>query len=197
MWKKATIQKPRIYLVTGLYELRDVTAKTDSALSGEFEVGVSDSVITTTTGVPIGGTIGPFGDQSALEANITMEGPAIWAASFKRLDANFMKATTSLHVALSPMTLIRLEEDFTSSGHLRSSSDGVELTEQISWPFDLADTVKLLAANAATLEVHDVEELPADDEEARANYWKCFNVAEERINEGISNINADYLTRAS
>jgi hypothetical protein len=188
VWRKATLQKPRIYLVTGLYELSEVTARTASTASGDFEVGISDTIMATTTGAPVGGTIGPLGDHSMLEANITMRGPAIWAASFKRLDAHFMKAATIEDTSSSPTTLIRLNEDFTSQGHLRGSSNQSTVTRQIPWTPDEEGLTKLLDANAATIQVEDLAELLEEDDEAASKYWKWFDVAERRINEGISNL---------
>ena len=136
----------------------------------------------------MGGTIGPLGDRSMVRANIAMRGPAVWAASFKRLDAQFMKAAIFEDTGPYPTTLIRLNEDVTSRGHLRSSSDQLAATKQIPWTSDDQDsTEQLLDANAATIQIEDVAELLEGDDEVTSKYWKWFDVAERRILEGISN----------
>jgi hypothetical protein len=188
LWRKTTLQKPRIYLVTGLYELAEVTARTTSARTGDFEVGISDTIIATTTGAPIGGTIGPLGDHSILSANVTMRGLAIWAASFKGLDVHFLRTAILDDTGPFSTTFIKLNEDYTSRGHLRGSSDQPTVTEQIPWTFDEGPTEQLLNANAATIQIEDVAELLKGDDEVASKYWKWFDVVERYIVEGISNL---------
>jgi hypothetical protein len=145
--------------VTGLCELGEVTARTTSARTGDFDVGVSDTIIATTTGAPVGGTIGPLGDHSMLSANVTMRGPAIWAASFKKLDVHFVKAAILESAGPSPTSFIRLNDDFTSRGHLRGSSDQPTVTKQIPLTSDEGPTKQLLDAIAASIQIEDVAEL--------------------------------------
>ncbi|KAH8647036.1 hypothetical protein BGZ60DRAFT_423995 [Tricladium varicosporioides] len=189
--KTATLQKPRIYCVTGIYELTDVVAKTNDASSLNLAASVSDTVMGAATGVPIGATIGPFADGKTMEANLTMAGPAIWAARFHRLSVAFLRMSTKGDTTLPPTTTIKLYPDVTFVHGVRKSEAETNTTEQIAWPKNIEkDGENLLAANAVTVTISEPEELSDDGEdniEGKVdNYWTKFTTAESRIAKGIN-----------
>jgi hypothetical protein len=191
--KRITLQKPRVYCLTGFYEFTDAVAKTEDGRSFNMTAGVSDTVMAAATTVPVGVTIGPFADRGTMAANIEVKGPAIWAARFHRLDVAFLKKATKGDKTLDPTTTIELYPDATSAKHgLRASLRGeeeTEVTEPIAWPEDAKkDGLKLSAADAATVAISEAEELSEDDEdniEDRHKYWQTFAEAEIRVKQDV------------
>lgn len=112
LFKTATFQKPKVYCVTGFYELVDVRARISS--SSEATVGFS---VTPAPGViPIGLEIGPFADGKSLKATYTEHGTGIWAARFHQLDVEYIRAALQGQPEPSLPTTIRLRPDVTNPG---------------------------------------------------------------------------------
>lgn len=171
---KATFQRPRVFCVTGFYELNGVVASVERGANVSSTLDVSSVVIGAATGVPVGGRIGPFKNGETLTANTEDAGPSIWAARFHQLRVDYLQMALD---GTSPLpSNLRLREDCT---HPRQGllSDGPVIRE--TRKVEQANDVKL--ANGVHVQLAEVEEIP-DSAVLGDGYWVAFNVAETRLN---------------
>lgn len=156
-----------------------MTAKTKESRSGKGSLEASDKFIGATTGVPVGGKIGPFEGGKMLEANITMSGPNIWAARFHQLDVEYIKKV--LHdTSLPPKLVIELYPDVTFMDRgIRTDKASIVETEMITWTQAAEKPDILREANAAKIILSEPEELVDDENDEK--YWSVFDEAEQRM----------------
>ncbi|KAH6869131.1 hypothetical protein B0T10DRAFT_418936 [Thelonectria olida] len=155
VWKKVTLCKPKIYCVTGVYELRNVQAKISGGKSGSFTIGAAVPV----AAIPLGFTIGPFEGGKTLDVDIRMPGPSVWAARFQQLDAEYIKKLATQEAA--PLQTIQLRADITlPSAGVRADSD----------------------VEGAIVKMRGPEEMPDEaDDPVDEPYWEAFSRAEKRL----------------
>ena len=192
IWKKATLQKPRVYCVTGFYELTDAVAKTKNGWTGSLTAGVSGAVIGAATGVPIGGTIGPFANGKTIEADIRVDGPAIWAARFHQWDVEFLKMAAQPDAPLS--RTINLYSDVTDPiDGVRKANAETTTREQIEWPANPKKGPKRPKnLSGATMQLGEPSEIPeAEEDSVDETYWKAFATAERRVSKAVNRAEDD------
>jgi hypothetical protein len=187
----ATFRKPKIYCVTGYYELTDACAKIIDSKEIGVEVGASSALIGATTGAPVGATLGPFEDGKTMKADISMPGPAIWAARFQQVNIDYLKISSRGDTTL-PVTTIKLYRDITDPGkgvrgqkgrnNVSSAEVGVPGVQHAHSPQNIEEQENIVSGNGVVVGIEDPEELSEnDDAESDAAYWEAFNEAEECI----------------
>ena len=174
LFYRATFQKPRVFCCTGYYQLSKVSAniKSEGNLSGKL--GVSPAVVGAASGIPVGGTIGPFSNGQSLAANVTMAEPAIWAARFHQLKVEYLQIAEGTKTELSPN--IMLKPDCTHPrGGLMGDEPAVSETKVVEEP----DKIKY-AQGVVTTSWTEAEEI-GDDEELDGKYWEAFETSVSRL----------------
>ncbi|KAH7125882.1 hypothetical protein EDB81DRAFT_889602 [Dactylonectria macrodidyma] len=157
VWKKVTLCKPKIYCVTGIYELRNVQAKTSEGGTGSFTIG--SAALGAAAGIPLGITLGPFEGGKTLDVDISMPGPSVWAARFQQLDAEYIKKIATQEV--TPLQTIKLRADITLP------SAGVRADAEVE---------------GAVVKMRGPEEMPDEaDDVVDEQYWEAFSRAEKRL----------------
>src|SRR3569833_1637006 len=91
LFKTATFQKPKVYYVTGLYELSGVRARIGSSTKIHADGDVSADVIGAATGIRFWLHIGPFSDMRTFHATISMPETGIWAAQNHQHDKGYIR----------------------------------------------------------------------------------------------------------
>ncbi|TKA47388.1 hypothetical protein B0A49_13534 [Cryomyces minteri] len=179
---EAFFKKPKIYCLTGFYELERVSAKTDDGKSDSLEAGISSAVVGAATGVPVGFAIGPLANGKTIEADVFMPGPCIWAARYQQIDVEWRKETTQGKSPLPKITL-RPEPVFSKymvrAGPKRADEEAEESLDPTQSEAQVRKgdemTMKLRGAD----EVMDgMEEMDTEEEK---KYWKAFKKAEDRL----------------
>jgi hypothetical protein len=176
---RATSQKPRVYCCTGFYELSQTTARIIREGKFSTELSVSPEVIAiATSGVPIGGTIGPFANGKSLEANFSAPEAGIWAARYHQLKVEYLQIATEGTTQVPKN--IQLKPDCTHPrGHMMGEDHAVKGTRVVEKP----EEVQYAQGAIATLEeAKEIEGQSQDDD----NYWKAFQKAEERLGEDVA-----------
>lgn len=117
-----------------------------------------------------------------LVADVSVAGPAMWAARFHQLDIRYLKIAVRGDASLSPLTTVRLYEDTTYLNlGLRTDHDCDE-TQEVVWPHTPEGAESLLTADGASVVMIAPNEMSDEDDEGMSNvYWKSFTVAEGRV----------------
>ncbi|OAP61371.1 hypothetical protein AYL99_03574 [Fonsecaea erecta] len=171
----ATFQKPKVFCVTGFYELEEVMARTDYSHTHSATLGVSSAVIGAATGVPIGGNIGPLKDGRSLKANVVLEEKSIWAARFHQLKVEYIQMATAATTTL-PSTIMLYEDCTHPRGALMNEPPVIEETRTV----ELEEDISMADAARVGTRLEEIEEIP-DDADPGDNYWRAFEVAETRL----------------
>lgn len=170
--RKATFQKPKVYCVTGFYELSGVRARIRSSNSTSLDVCVEPGA----TGIPLGLQIGPFSDGKSLVATVSMQEPSIWAARFNQLDVEYLRSAIEGQTSL-PETIC-LRADVTDPGGTLMAGTAAEDEGQSSKVLEGSD---VRSATVARLHIHDGLEEMDEDYKDDDEYSLAFDVAERRI----------------
>ncbi|KAK4982415.1 hypothetical protein LTR50_007745 [Elasticomyces elasticus] len=179
---EAFFKKPKIYCLTGFYELERVSAKTDDSKSDSLEAGISSAVVGAATGVPVGLAIGPLANGKTIQADIFMPGPCIWAARYQQIDVEWRKETTQGKSPLPKITL-RPEPVFSKymvrAGPKRADQEAEESLDPTQSDAQVRKgdemTIKLRGVDEVT---DGMEEMDTEEEK---KYWKAFKKAEDRL----------------
>ena len=171
----ATFQKPRVYCVTGFYKLGEVVAKIEYSQTRSGTVGVSSAIIGATTGVPIGGKIGPFKDGRMLDANVVMSEDNVWAARFHQLKIEYVQIATAGTTEL-PSAIVLYEDCTHPREGLMKDAPMVKDTKTVEAPQD----IKVANGVRVVTNLEEIEEIP-EDHDPEDKYWSAFDVAEKRL----------------
>lgn len=170
---KATFQKPRVFCLTGYYEMSDVKARVQGNTAVASTVTVSSGIVAAASCIPVGGRIGPSSNGQTLQANISISGPCVWAARFHELKVDYIQMATAGMIDISRM--ITLLDDCT---HPRGGLMGSEPVVQKTRVVNEADDIKHAQYVATALgEVNEV----ADKAERDREYWQAFDAAASRL----------------
>ena len=180
--RKATFQKPKVYCVTGLYELRGVRARVGSSSGINLDFGVSPEMVGAATGIPVGLEIGPFANNKYMEATVAIQEPAIWAARFHQLDVEYIRGALEAQPERSLPTTIRLRPDVTDPGR-GLMGDTAEEDEESDGEAQVLIGSDVRSATGARLRMNDLVEEMSEDYCQEDEYSKAFDVAERRIDE--------------
>ena len=165
--RRMSFRKPKVWCLTGLYELEQVQAFNFSACEPSVTIGIDPQTIAALTGVPIGASIDLGHGVSATQA-FNMQVPNVWAAQWQRVDVDYIK----LRKDEAPVLPIQLEllPDFSNpiggvlSGEEETQSNGISAVQ-----------IELQPRGQDDGEISDEEEA----------YRKVFDRAEERIQRSI------------
>ncbi|KAH7139871.1 hypothetical protein B0J13DRAFT_527533 [Dactylonectria estremocensis] len=176
--RKATFQKPKIYCVTGRYELTGVRARISSSSDVALDAVVSPEVIGAASGIPIGLQIGPFSDGKSLVATVAMPETGIWAARFHQLDVGYIRSALNSPASLPGVISLRPDVTDPSGGLMGGTDpDGEVLGDK-----ELTGSDTLFATVARLRMQESVEEMEEDYME-EDDYAKLFDEAEQLIEE--------------
>lgn len=182
LFRKAAFQKPKVYCVTGLFELRGVRARVGSSSDINLDLGVSAEMVGAATGIPIGLEIGPFSNNKYLAASVAMREPAIWAARFHQLDVEYIRGALEAELEPSLPTTIRLRPDVTDPGRGLMGDTGKE-DEESDGEAQVLVGSDVRSATGARLRMNDWVEEMSEDYCEEDEYSKTFAVAKHRIDE--------------
>ena len=174
---KITFQRPKVYCVTGFYELVGARARSNIGNSNSASANVGSGIGTLIGGVPVGITIGPFENGRILECDTYMKGSNIWAARFHQLDVEYLRKKTGGEPPAPPST-ISLLSDYSRRGDMVMG--GQEVQESGSTAVSDTDIQEANTVNIGLSEVVD-EEVESDPTNT-AEYWEVFDRAERRLN---------------
>ncbi|KAK3301889.1 uncharacterized protein B0T15DRAFT_563571 [Chaetomium strumarium] len=180
--RKATFQKPKVYCVTGLFELRGVRARVGSSSDINLDLGVSAEMVGAPTGIPIGLEIGPFSNNKYLMASVAMRKPAIWAARFHRLDVEYIRGDLEAELKPGLPTTIRLRPDVTDPGRGLMGDTGEE-DEELYGEAQVLVGSNVQLTTGARMRMNDAVEEMSEDYCEEDEYSKAFAVAKHRIDE--------------
>jgi hypothetical protein len=120
MFKLRWIRKPKIWMLTGRYLLKDARSMVIYNHNPVGKIGICSATVAALTGVPIGGSV-QLDHNSGIKARMEMPGENVWAARYHLLDTTFVKMKTGDKPSL-PVS-IALHPDITSKGTLRKTDD--------------------------------------------------------------------------
>jgi hypothetical protein len=83
-------RKPKIWMLTGLYLLKDAKTFTISSKGVKGSGDVEAIQFAKLIEVPVGGTV-TVGSGNPLEANFSLKGSYVWAAQYHLLDVRYIR----------------------------------------------------------------------------------------------------------
>ncbi|KAK5698288.1 hypothetical protein LTR97_007249 [Elasticomyces elasticus] len=162
--KKVALRTPKVWMLTGLYELEQVQAFNVKSSSPGVELGLDPAVLAALAAVPIGGSVS-FGNEHTAIQTSSLPGANVWAAQWQRLKVDYVKLRKDESPAL-PLQLVLLPDVSMPSRAVLSDSES-EL-----------QGVELIIEDAQGGE----DEISDDDQ----TYQSAFKKAEERIARRVS-----------
>lgn len=186
IFRKATFQKPKVYCVTGIYELSGVRALMNSSSDIKVDVGVSPEVMAAAISIPMGLQIGPFSDGKSLVATVAISEPRVWAARFHQLDVGYLRRALEGQTSLPE--IIQLRPDVTDPGG--GLMTGTVTEDEEPDGKELAGS-NVRSATVAKLHLLDLVEEMEDDYKDEDGYALAFNVAERKIEADAEASDAD------
>ncbi|KAF2718404.1 hypothetical protein K431DRAFT_274846 [Polychaeton citri CBS 116435] len=157
--KRYVIRTPRIWMLTGLYELEDATSVRTTATSFSPTIGVGAEIMAS-LGIPVGFDISPNSSQEIL-SKMTFPGKTVWAAQYQMLDLKYWKAKRD---EIKPALTLPVEFRTTmAAGNLLAEDREID--------------------NAVTIGVADADEVESNGEAADAynkDFWQYMQLAEKR-----------------
>lgn len=90
MYHKFMHKKPKLWMLTALYELEGVRTHTISEKNPALEVSASSTLIGTASGVPLGGSVGA-GFQTSNDTEGEVKQPMVYAARYQLLEASYSR----------------------------------------------------------------------------------------------------------
>ena len=126
---RALKKKPKIWLLTGIYLLKDATFTGERKRTTGIHAGISSTLLSATGGPPIGPSI-DLGHSNDLDSRTPTQGRLVWAAQYRALDYRVRLITASASAD------IMLLNDVVSAGAMFWCTPGwfegltVEVTEQ-------------------------------------------------------------------
>lgn len=171
LFKKVTFQKPKIYCVTGIYELEGVRSISSDSWNVSVDFKLEPLVLGATTGIPIGFEIGPFQNGKYLKASVVMPEKNIWLAQFHQLNVQYLQMVVSGETPLP--TRIDLRPDVTNPrGGLMAAQPPPGETKVLGG-------LEVRGATAVNISLSDRLEEVEDKEDGA--YWEAFDEAEKRL----------------
>ncbi|KAK3339812.1 hypothetical protein B0T25DRAFT_466645 [Lasiosphaeria hispida] len=162
---------PKIWIVTGVYELEDCTSFSWNKSDMSAEAGVAAEIMTLLN-IPLGGT-GNIARSYSKSTQQTFPGRSVWAARYQLLDARYIHVTeserdnptTSIHMPL------QLKAIWSSGGFKEEQNDGESKEPE----------------NMALLSMGNEfsTELDGDSKSEHA-FWVAFTEAKEDWEDGYS-----------
>ncbi|RMZ03720.1 hypothetical protein D0860_06700 [Hortaea werneckii] len=103
---KSVFRRPKVWLLTGLYELLDACTYSLQSANPSLSFGVDAELMAALAATPVGMSMEIHGGRTALALTET-KGPAIWAARWQRIDARYIRtaeeerqARANLHITI-------------------------------------------------------------------------------------------------
>ncbi|KAF5255947.1 hypothetical protein FOXYS1_13607 [Fusarium oxysporum] len=172
LYRKATFQKPRVYYVTGVYELDDAYAWVSRGSESTAGMGVDAAVMGLATGTPVGINIGPFEQSTQLTFRGQVKGRQVWAARFHQLRVDYVRQSVDSDLSI-PSNIFLLDDETVGSGAVMGSESPV--VDKLACKRD-----ECIFANGVDIYVSDSVEEPIDGEK---DYLKVWNEAVSQLNE--------------
>ena len=144
------LMPPRIWMLTGLYELKNASMCEIHSNEPNASIHASAEAITALTGVPVGGAV-EIGNSSSLKVQLQWPKPLVWAAQYQEVDARYIKEPTEEQTSPQPLTFSLYPDRF-SKGMLRNA-DGPALRVEVTLGAPLDDDFE----DAASPERHTDE----------------------------------------
>jgi hypothetical protein len=171
LFRRATFQKPKVYCVTGVYELAGVRSISSDSWNVSVDFKLEPLVLGAATGIPIGLEIGPFQNGKYLRANVVMPERNIWLAQFHQLKVEYLQMAVSGETPLP--TRIDLRADVTNPKGLMAGQPTPAETKVL-------DGVEVRNATAVNIGLSSESPKEVEDEED-GKYWESFEEAERRL----------------
>lgn len=171
LFRRATFQKPKVYCVTGIYELEGVRLISSNSWNVSIDFNLEPLILGAATGIPIGFEIGPFQNGKYLRANVVMPEKNIWFAQYHQLNVQYLQMAASGETPLP--TRIDLRPDVTNPrGGLMADQPPPAETKVL-------DGVEVRSATAVNIGLSGSPEEVEDEEDG--TYWEAFKEAERRL----------------
>jgi len=169
--RKATFRRPKIYCVTGVYELEGAHAWVERSSETSIVAGIDDISMGLTTGVPLGFRVGPFQSSTHMTCNVHVKGRQVWAARFHQLKVGYVRQGNASDTRI-PSNIVLLV-DATVPGEAIMGSDSPVKEKQVC---EGRDSIN---ANGADVEMaSDIEEFSGEGED---EYWLAWDEAVQKL----------------
>jgi hypothetical protein len=173
LFRRATFQKPKVYCVTGVYELASVRSISSDSWNVSVDFKLEPLVLGAATGIPIGLEIGPFQNGEYLRANVVMPEKSIWLAQFHQLNVEYLQMAVSGETPLP--TRIDLRPDVTNPrGGLMAGQPPPAETKVLNG-------VEIRNATVVNVGLSESPEEVEDEGDGNGKYWEAFKEAERRL----------------
>jgi hypothetical protein len=169
--RKATFRKPKIYCVTGLYELDGAYAWIDNGSETALSTSIDSATMGVASGIPIGLQLGPFAASDSLTCNMYLKGKHVWAARFHQLDVSYVRQGADMDAFIA--SHISLLYDVTIPGEAIMGSDS-PINGKIVCQGD--DSIE--ANGADVLMIGEIEELTDNESD---EYWLALEEAMQEL----------------
>lgn len=162
LFKQFVRRRPKIWMLTGLYEFQNVRTFSMSARSLSAEFGISSAVVGALGGPPVGGTFAA-GTDRALTTDSFVEKPMVYAARWQLLRADYLETGSQLN----PTSIALHPDNVYSIGSQMGADDEDEEND-----LEDADVAVVTCAEASREELLEEDDLGAE-------YWRAFRIAEK------------------
>ena len=123
MRAKACFRSPKIWFLTGLYELKDVCFYDSRSARPSVTLAADAGLISALTAAPVGASVNLSNGATATSV-AKSQGPAVWAGQWQRIDVKYLRAIAEPQKAMAlPLQLKLLKDSSYSSGTLLGSND--------------------------------------------------------------------------
>ncbi|KAJ9655818.1 hypothetical protein H2201_008720 [Coniosporium apollinis] len=120
---KFGLRKPRIWMLTGLYELERTRCYMMKSSETGTSAGISSIAVAAMTGVvPVGGGFDLGSGHKLEKQNIALDEPHVWAAQYRQLEASYLHVKNDKKEPKLPETFA-LYPDVLSEGVLRKGAE--------------------------------------------------------------------------
>lgn len=165
--KKVTFQRPKVYCLTGFYQLARARARSEIG-AASTNVGIAAER------VPGGLTIGPLNNGRYIECDTYMKDSNVWAAQFHQLDVKYFLRKIEGDPVKLPATIALLSD---ISGDMTMSAGDVP--DDGATVLDGTGTKQANIADVGLVSeaVKEVE----DESDESTRYWQVFDKAKGKL----------------
>ena len=171
LFRRATFQKPKVYCITGVYELAGARSISSDSWNVSVDFKLEPLVLGAATGIPIGLEIGPFQNGKYLKASVIMPEKSIWLAQFHQLNVEYLQMAASGETPLPTRIDLRPDVTYPRGGLMADQPIPVE-TKALEG---------VEVRNATAVNIGLSENLEEVQEEEDGKYWEAFKEAERRL----------------
>ncbi|KFY97540.1 hypothetical protein V500_02026 [Pseudogymnoascus sp. VKM F-4518 (FW-2643)] len=171
LFRRATFQKPKVYCVTGVYELTGVRSISSDSWNVSIDFNLEPLTLGAATGIPIGFEIGPFQNGEYLRANVAMPKMNIWMARFHQLNVEYLRMAASGETPLPTRIDLRPDVTYPRGGLMAGEPTPAETK--------VLDGAEVLNATVVNVGLSESPEVVEDEEDGK--YWEAFEEAERRL----------------